>query len=228
MSMRVLVTRPIEDCDRTAEALAVAGHVAVVAPLFEVRALACALPSDVDVVLAASANAVRRAGPAELRALLHLPFFAVGEQTAVAAREAGFRQVRSGSGDAAGLARLVAEAAPPGAVLLHLAGRPRRDEAISALSASFRLVVAETYETVASQALPAMVVAALRDDLIDAVLHFSPRAGRVFGDLSEKSGVLLQARRLLHVFISDAARDDRFPRYHVAEHPGLESMIAAL
>lgn len=226
--MRVLVTRPVEDCARTAEALAAAGHAAVIAPLFELRKLDSPLPGDVDAVLAASANAVRMARTDDLHMLRDAPFFAVGEQTASAARDAGFRQVRSGPGDATGLASLVAKAASPGATLLHLAGKPRRDEAIAALAASFRLVVAETYETVACRIMPEPAQTAIRDGQIDAVLHFSPRSARIFGDLAAKAGLLPEAQELLHVFISLAARDDRFPLFRVAQYPALESVIAAL
>ncbi len=59
--MRVLVTRPIEDADRTSEALAAAGHEALIAPLFAVAPLPHAMPADADALVATSANAIRQA-----------------------------------------------------------------------------------------------------------------------------------------------------------------------
>jgi uroporphyrinogen-III synthase len=227
-AMRVLVTRPREDCDRTAAALATRGHEAVVSPLFDVHRLSAELPGEVDAVLAASANAVRMAVapvPAHLR---RLPFFAVGSQTAAAAREAGFAYVRSADGDASALARLIRAGMEPGAVLLQLAGRPRRDEAITALSPQYRLVVAETYETRAATTLPEAAASEIREGRLDAVLHFSARAARIFGDLADKTGLLPQSKALLHVFISAAAVDSRFPRNRIADRPDLESVISAL
>jgi uroporphyrinogen-III synthase len=226
--MRVLVTRPQEDFARTAEALRKRGHQPVAAPLFVVRGLTGIVPTAADAVLATSANAVRMADAAGLQALSRVPFLAVGAQTAVAARAAGFTDVRSADGDGAALAVLVRHAVPAGATVVQLAGRPRRDEAIAALGASYRLLVIETYETVAMEDLPDGAMVALRADEVDAVLHLSPRATAVFADLATRAGLLGQAQRLLHVVISPAAADARLPRTRIAQHPTLESVIDAL
>ncbi len=226
--MRVLVTRPAEDCARTAALLRSRGHEAVPAPLFSVRTLPAELAIAADAVLAASANALRRADPAGLAGLTRLPLFAVGAATAAAAREAGFRDIRAAGGDSLDLARLIAEGLPAGARLLHLAGRPRRDEAIAALDGRFRIAVAETYATEACDALPPIAAEALREGRLDAVLHFSPRAARVFADLAEAAGLMAAARRLRHVFISAAAADGRLPEGRIAQRPSLESVVDAL
>lgn len=226
--MRVLVTRPAEDGRRTADLLRARGHEPVLAPLFEARGLDAAIPADVDRIVAASANAVRKADSAALRPLLGLPFLAVGDATAMAAREAGFRAVVSAQGDSRDLARILAGTCAPGERILHLAGRPRRDEAIAALDGRFRIAVAEIYEMVAAEMLPEIARAGLRAGNLDAVLHLSPRAARVFGDLAAEAGLLAEAQRLRHVFISDAAVDGRFPIRKVAERPSLESVIDAL
>jgi uroporphyrinogen-III synthase len=226
--MRVLVTRPLEDSARTAALLRAHGHEPMLAPLFEVRRLAAVLPDNADAVMAASANAVRQADAAGLARLSGQPFYAVGAQTADAAKGAGFSNVIAGEGDARDLAALVAAHCPAGASLLHLAGRPRRDEALAALDGAYRLNVVETYETLAMQTFPDTLLAALANSQLDAVLHFSPRAARVFGDLAVKSGCFPAAQAILHVVISEAAVDPRFPLRRVAERPSLESVIAAL
>jgi uroporphyrinogen-III synthase len=226
--MRVLVTRPREDFARTAEVLAAAGHVAVGAPLFAVKRLPAVLPDAADAVLAASANAIRMADPAQLDRLGDAPCFAVGAQTAFAARAAGFRDVRSADGDAVALASLLRASIRPGAALLHLAGRPRRDEAIAALRPDYQVAVAETYETLPVTTLPEVAVSALRDGNLDAVMHLSPRATRIFAELADEAGVLHEAQALLHVVISPAAVDPRLTRVRIARHPDLESVIAAL
>lgn len=225
--MRVLVTRPQDDFARTAQALAARGHMAVAAPLFQVCAVPMAWSGPSDAVIAASANAIRMADPVPT-AFIGLPCLTVGSRTADAAREAGFRDVRSADGDAAALARLVRASLAPGAALLHLAGRPRRDAAILALAGTYILRIVETYETIAVADLPAVAADALRQGAIDAVLHFSPRATQVFTDLAEKAGLLAMAQGLVHVAISAAATDPRLPCIKVAGHPDLESIIAAL
>ncbi len=83
------------------------GYEAVVVPLFEVVPVAWdADPEQFDAVAMTSANAARHGG-AGLARFTHLPLFAVGEATADAAREAGFNDVRVGSGNAEELGTLL-------------------------------------------------------------------------------------------------------------------------
>ena len=88
-------------------------------PLFEVRPLEWTAPpaGAFDALLLTSANAVRHGGSsvAEFR---ELPVLAVGEATAVAAREAGFTVEQVGGGGVADLLSSV----PPERRLLHLCG----------------------------------------------------------------------------------------------------------
>jgi uroporphyrinogen-III synthase len=222
--MRVLVTRPIEDADRTSEALAAAGHKALIAPLFAVAPLPHAMPAVADAVVATSANAIRQADLSDMPR--DRPVYAVGRATAAEAGRAGFRDVRSADGDAGDLAALLA--AGPHRRLVYLAGRPRRDAALKALGAPFEITVVETYETRAVEALPAAAAGALRLGEVEAILHFSPRAAVVFERLATQAGLGAEAGLLLHVFISDAAVTDAFPHRRIAERPNLAAMIAAL
>jgi uroporphyrinogen-III synthase len=222
--MRVLVTRPAEDQDRTAAALRAAGHEAVAAPLFVVEALPHDAPGDADRVVATSANALRHARLDERHRAL--PLFAVGGATAAETARAGFRDIRTAEGDARALAALVSREA--GTRLLYLAGRPRRDAALQVLGERFVVTTLETYETVAAERLPEAAAKALRSDAVEAVLHFSPRATAVFEALADDAGLGAEARRLLHVFISAAAERHSFPRRRIAARPNLAAMISAL
>ncbi len=84
--MRVLVTRPKEDAEETAQLLAARGHQALVAPLLETRFFdgAALTLEGVQAVLATSANGVRAL--ARRTARRDVPLFAVGPQTAEAAK----------------------------------------------------------------------------------------------------------------------------------------------
>src|SRR5262249_33099489 len=96
--MRVLVTRPIEDARGTAARLIRLGHTPLVSPLLEVHFLEGPKLSfaNVQAIVATSANGVR----ALIRRTTtrDLPIFAVGAQTAEAAREAGFTNVKNADG----------------------------------------------------------------------------------------------------------------------------------
>src|SRR5262249_45866543 len=121
--MRALITRPREDSERLAEALAKRGIESLIEPLLTVVPVADApIALDrVQALLFTSANGARAF--ATRRPERHLATFAVGDATAVALRAAGFTRVESAGGDVEDLARLVkARLDPTKGALLHIAG----------------------------------------------------------------------------------------------------------
>lgn len=223
--MRVLITRPAEDAERTAAALTAAGHEPLIAPIMVVRGLPHLLQWPADALVATSANAIRHAVLAAVNR--DLPLFTVGDTTAAAAREAGFTEVRSAQGDSRDLAQLLKEKLPPGSAIAYLAGVPRQDAALQALDGLFRLRTMETYETVAVERLPEAIRQGLEAGRIDAVLHFSARSAGVFAELAAR--VLASSKKKpLHVFIAKAACHTALQPARVALRPILAAMIAAL
>ena len=91
--MTVLVTRPSPDDETTAKALRTRGFDVLRAPMlrFEPVPFQDEAEATYGAVIVTSANALRAIAPnlAGSR-LLKLPLFAVGENTAAAARDAGF------------------------------------------------------------------------------------------------------------------------------------------
>lgn len=87
-------------------------------PLFEIVPTSWSPPEPAafNAVAMTSANAARHGGEG-LRRYCHLPLFAVGEATAAAAREGGFRDIRIGQGDGRHVAALWGNA-----TVLHLTG----------------------------------------------------------------------------------------------------------
>ena len=92
--MRLLVTRPEPDATRQAEILAARGHEPIVAPLLLIEPVTD-VPLELDGVqglIVTSRNVFRTlASHPGLAAARSLPLFAVGEATASAATELGFR-----------------------------------------------------------------------------------------------------------------------------------------
>jgi uroporphyrinogen-III synthase len=186
--MRVLVTRPEPGAGRTAAALRNGGYQPVVVPLTGIEPLQPDVPGgSFDIVVASSANAVRHAPAAVVGALARLPFFAVGDETAAAARAAGFAIIRSSAGTAADLVRDVAASARPGARLAYLSGRVRLDTVEAELSRlGLAVVPVETYDTplrVVSPGDAALIGAAP----IDVALVYSARAADALGRLVKSS-----------------------------------------
>ncbi|MGL4636835.1 MAG: uroporphyrinogen-III synthase [Beijerinckiaceae bacterium] len=226
--MRVLITRPVESAADTCAALAKAGHETLSSPLFSVVPIQHAISGSFDAVLATSGHAPRLLADDTSQGIKLLPFYAVGDATAAAARTAGFATVHSARGDGEALAALLKNHTANGSRLLYLAGVPRRDTAIQTLAADFQLTTIEVYQTLPVASLDTKIVAALKQGKLDAVMHFSPRAAEVFLNLAEKAGVQMHIQNVLHVCISTATQDKRMIRTSVAQHPTLEGMIAAL
>lgn len=127
--MRVLVTRPQRQGERTAKRLRDMGHEPMLLPLLEpvhnTSAAIDALDGSTAPVAITSAEAVRAlaASPEALRPHLERPLYAVGDASAGEARAAGFETVLAASGDGSKLAAMIA-----GDLLdrvLYLAGSPR-------------------------------------------------------------------------------------------------------
>lgn len=213
----LLVLRPEPGAAATIARAQAAGFEAIAAPLFTVMPLAWTAPDAQahDALMLTSANAVRHAGPA-LDLYRSLPVYAVGEATASTAREAGFQDIRTGAGDAAALAALMARDGIRRP--LHLAGRDHRAP-VTSLAIERCLVYAA--EPVA--ALPVSAHAALEKKAV-ALIH-SPRAGALFARLLAKAGI--DARHVPAAAISAAAAAGPWFAVAIAAAPDDGALLAA-
>ncbi len=188
--MRVLVTRPRPDGERTAATLRGRGYDVLMAPLMQVTPIASDLAGDWSAVIISSANAIRALEARHISSLGKLLLFAVGQRSADAAREAGFTNVRAANGDADDLIRLVATShAAKAATYLYLAGEDRAADVEGELAK--RGIKARTvivYQTV-TQAYPPELVDALRNRQIDAALHFSRRSAENYMNGAKAAGL---------------------------------------
>ena len=235
--MRVLVTRPQAESERTAAALRARGHEAVLAPLLRIEPVADAVidPTSAIAILMTSGNAARAAAdhPA-LGAIRHLPVLAVGRQTAAAARAAGFADVISAEGDAAALAALAAQRfGSRAATLLYLAGNDRaRNLAADLAPRGIAIETVVIYRASAVQSLPAAARAALAAGTIAGVLHYSARTAAIFLQCTARDGLTETARGLAHYCLSrrvaQTLRDARFERVLVAARPDEAAMLDLL
>src|SRR5262245_44218699 len=105
--MRALLTRPREESESLASALAARGVSTVIEPMMEVhyRTSTALDLATVQAILCTSANGVRAL--ARVSGERRLPLFVVGEATAARARAEGFGAVESADGTVADLAHLV-------------------------------------------------------------------------------------------------------------------------
>jgi len=189
--MRVLVTRPREDAERIAGPLRALGVSVINEPLLVIVPMAGPTVGldDVQAVLVTSANGVRALAKAvETRSV---PVYAVGDQSARAAKELGFAKVESAGGDVEALAHLVESALDPGdGPLLHAAGSVHAGDLAGSLQEKgFTVRLARLYDARPTAALSASVRSALAAGEIAAGFFFSPRTARTFAEHARKAGL---------------------------------------
>ncbi len=203
--MRLLVTRPEPDAERTAAVLRARGHEVLVSPLLRIEPLveAAIAPGPFAALLVTSANAAPAiAGHARFAQLRALPAFAVGDRSAAAMRAVGFADVTSAQGDVGDLAAFAASRIKPGAALLYLAGADRSGDLAGVLSQrGFAVETAVVYRAVPTgRLLPAVTAAMVA---IDGVLHLSRRSADMYVRAVRTGGCHEDAvGRMIHFCVS--------------------------
>jgi uroporphyrinogen-III synthase len=228
--MRVVVTRPQADGERTAAALEALGHEVLVAPLMRIEPVAADLAGTWSAIVITSANALQ-AGSATADRVKTLPVFAVGDRSAEAARQAGFAEVSSANGDIEDLVRLVAaRAVGAKAPLLYLAGEDRTGDLVAQLAAHGVDAEMTVVYRIVAEVFPPVLAAALEAGDVDAVLHFSRRSAELFIQGAKASGVAGPAEDVRHLCLSSQVAEPLAgaSRIAVAARPEEAALIALL
>lgn len=193
--MRVLVTRPAPAAARTARKLAALGHDSVTLSLAEaehdIEAARAALAERHSAIAITSAEVARllgKIGPALDRHLL-TTVFSVGQASAQAASDAGFRTVLTPGGDGKDLANMIVDHCRdfgmPAEPILYLAGHPRAPGFEMQLKqAGIPLRTVECYRMAPLVPKRTDAEAALLRPTPDAVLLYSRETARTFFELS--------------------------------------------
>ncbi len=176
--MKLLVTRPLEDSGALAAKLESLGHEPVIVPLLAITARdAVVIPElPFQALCVSSANGLL--AQADLAAFKHLPFFAIGPQSALEARRHGFDHVHDKGGNAEGLVRtIVKQAKPENGPILYLSGSETTGDLEGKLKAQgFAVSRVMVYD-----ALPCKVEGlAQYCEGADGVLLYSPRSAKLW------------------------------------------------
>jgi uroporphyrinogen-III synthase len=204
--LRLLVTRPEAEGERTAARLRARGHEVWLAPLLRIEPIAdLALgPGPWAGVAFTSANAVRAVSShPRLPELTALRAFTVGARTREAAIAIGFSDALSAEGDVDDLARLVDANAEPGLPLLYFAGAERTSDLAAALAPTRHAVeTVIAYRARLVSDFDADVRDAAAAGRIEAVLHYSARTAAAFLAAAEGAGLAQFARSAKHFCLS--------------------------
>jgi len=231
--MRILLTRPQADAQRTAAALRAHGHEVVIAPLLDLELLPGAdLGAGPWAALSVtSANAVRAIAQHPRRdELRSIAVFTVGDRTAQAMRDCGFATVTSAAGNVGDLATLVVAQLKPPARLLYLAGEERSGDLAGLLrERNFTVDTALVYRAVVTTDLPRNAADALAAGL-GGVLHFSRRSAEAYVNAARNSGLLERAlaspiHYCLSGRIAEPLRDAGATNIQIAVRPDEAALI---
>ncbi|HKU99470.1 MAG TPA: uroporphyrinogen-III synthase [Vineibacter sp.] len=208
--MRVLVTRPESEARSFAEALSARGHEPLLAPMLRIEPQR--VPEDLaerlaaaQAILLTSANGARLL--AQATKVRGYRIFAVGDATAGAARQLGFSDVVSASGDSQALIGMVSRwLSPAEGRLIHAGGAVKAGDIATTLrSAGFAVDEVVLYAMREADALPPDIVRVIEDGRLDAVTFFSPRTAQAFVKLAAQTGIAPFLACTVAVAISPAA-----------------------
>jgi uroporphyrinogen-III synthase len=233
--VKLLVTRPEPDNQRTASTLRAMGHDVMLAPMLRIETVPGAdlgVPPLAAVLLTSANGARALAAHARRDELLALPVLAVGQASAAAARAAGFADVASAEGDADDLMRLAAARFAGSSIpLLYAAGEDRSGDLAGALSGkgiAVRTVV--VYRAAAAREFSPEVRAALMKGRIEGVLHFSRRSVESYVACSRdiQREVLAPKHFCLSARAAEPLRIAGAARIEVATQPDEASLMALI
>jgi uroporphyrinogen-III synthase len=228
--MRLAVTRPEADSERTAEALRARGHEVLLAPLMRVERVHADLSGDWSGVVITSANGLTAlAGNPALARLRTLPVFAVGRRSAAAAT--GFAQIHSADGDANDLVRLIVREHRGGA-LLYLAGQNRAADLAGELAKHGIRAELRTVYRALTVPFPPQLLAALKSATLDGVLHFSRRSAENYVAGAHAAEITESALSVRHFCLSEQVAEPLrlagATRVAVAAEPNESALLALL
>ena len=205
--MLFIVTRPKTDAVKLMEALQARGHQGICSPVIAIvpRSNGEIPQTSYQAVALSSANAARAvSGLRDHHRLLHLPAFTVGEQSAAAARAAGFVDIKPAGGDVEQLAKLIGgELDPTRGAVLYLSGADTAGDLKGALAAAgFAVDRLVLYDALPAEALSIEAAQAIAAGKAAGVLLYSPRSARIWSDLIQASGLSQNVRGLRHYCLS--------------------------
>ncbi|MEN3929492.1 uroporphyrinogen-III synthase [Microvirga sp. W0021] len=231
--MHILVTRPIRDTRRTASKLEALGRQPVCAPIFTIEPTDIPIPDGIfDIVIVTSAN-----GADQLHRLedwTAKTIYAVAPRTAEAILEHGSAtDLRIAQGDAVSLIGLITAEQSVQSSILHITGIDHKAEPDASLrAAGYPVKTWTAYHSQASETLPEVIIAALKNDSIDAVLHYSRRSASVLLDLVAAQDLTSRFLALKHYCLSEDVaiplRAEGASAVLIASAPSEDALLALL
>ncbi len=231
--MKILVTRPQPQAERTAAKLVAMGHEVLIEPMLRFEALNVRLDAagDAAALAVTSAKAIEALDQNGLGArLLHLPVYAVGQATAKAAEALGFKTISYAGGDLDSLVEQIAARPPDGAVFYPAAVDRSGDLCAELAVHGVDCHMVEVYQMIAATGFSESTLAQIRAGNVDCALFYSARTIRCFMHLVnlENLSKFLNSMKALCVSKQVATQAQSFGEVFVAQTPCEDSLLALL
>jgi len=237
--MRLLITRPAEDAAPLVKILEAEGHSCVLSPLLNIvtevkaaQALSTYKIKDIQALIVTSANGVRAFASADKRRSFKV--MAVGDASARAAFDAGFKLVETASGDVETLAKLIKdECNPDQGTFLHIAGSRVAGD-LKKLLEQERFVYERVvlYHADKAAQLNEAVAKEIREGKIDGVLLYSPRTAASFVELVAKAGLENYTKNMVAYGLSAAVgskiKTVTWKDVKIAARPDQDALLACI
>ena len=185
--------------------------------------------TEIQALLITSANGIRALARAHEDRDINV--CAVGDASAKAALDLGFKKVSSAAGDVKTLAMMVKKNLDPAdGALLHVAGSHRAGDLSKILTdANFKIRRTVFYEAQEVVTLGPLATSALKSNTIDGVLFFSPRTADLFCRLVTNAK-LFQNCSLLTAYclsnaVATAAGELPWANIIVADSPNSQALL---
>jgi uroporphyrinogen-III synthase len=225
--MKLVITRPRMDADILAQKLLAMGHAVVVAPVLEIIARQNLILPDLkfQAICLTSANGIR-----SFNGILDfsLPLFAVGQQSAAAARHFGFQNITTQGGDVHGLVKyLRTNLQPSDGPLLYISGAETSGDLEGQLTqAGFNVHRMITYDAIEQNLAP------FRDEIAvaDGVLLYSPRSAKLWKKQLLALKLAEKMKAMAHFCLSPQIASILSPNSHIVtpNSPSEDAMLTLL
>jgi uroporphyrinogen-III synthase len=225
--MKLVITRPKADAEVLAQKLIANGHQVVIAPVLDIVARANALIPNLNfqAICLTSANGIRSY---DCALDLSLQVFAVGEQSAEAARQFGFRTVHAQGGDVHGLVKYAcAKLEPSAGPLLYISGAETSGDLEGQLQqAGFHVHRLITYDAIEQS------LVANHDEIAtaDGVLLYSPRSAKLWKKQMLAMNLADKMAAMTHFCLSPQVASVLSPNSHIVtpNSPSEDAMLTLL
>lgn len=226
MKPAILITRSQEDSLEFASAVETLGYQPVIEPLISIEKIpfkySGLLPKA---IIATSSHALVR------NEWDDVPFFVMGERSAVKARELGYSNIVSSKGEFDVLISSLLETVPENSPVLYLRGETIRHDLKNRLPA-YKVEEVTNYKVITSDGLSESTKSAIQSGQIDVVTLFSSNTAAIFLDLVTKAAIEHALKNINLLSLSPAVLESvkslPWGRIQTAHKPDSAGMLAIL